>query len=116
MDYGKHVDLIGFDVVNNSKRPFQNLPDLRDAKFRDLASRQRERRDLLGAPGQAVGNALRVLRRIFRDVGVDGPQMVARRVRPMNLHLRPNSARSVSTLVVRPVWLSAKPDSMAWRT
>jgi hypothetical protein len=45
----------------------------------------------------------RVLRRIPCNVGVNGLEMVARSVRPVNLHFsRPKSARSVSTLVVRP--------------
>jgi len=43
--------------------------------------------------------------------------MFERCVRPVNLHFgSPNFARICSTSVVRPAWLSAKPDSMACRT
>ncbi len=110
----KDVDLIRLEVVNDSKGAFHDLPDLGDPEFRDLAPRQGERSDLLGASGQPVNNAQGVLRRIPCDVGVNRPEMVARRIRPVDFHFsNPNSARTVSTLVVRPAWLSARPDSMA---
>lgn len=103
MDDGKHVNLIRLDVVDDSKGPFQNLPNLWDPEFRDLPPRQGELSNLLRAPGQAVNNVQGVLRRIPCNVGVNSPEMVARSVRPVNLHFsRPNPARTVSTLVVRP--------------
>jgi hypothetical protein len=43
------------------------------------------------------------LRRIPCNIGVNGPQVVTCRVGPVDFHFsKPNSARSVSTLVVRP--------------
>jgi len=36
---GKHVDLVGFDVVNNPKGAFQDLPDLRNPELRYLEAR-----------------------------------------------------------------------------
>jgi hypothetical protein len=39
VDDGKHVDLVGLDVVDDSEGPFQNLPDLREPEFRDLPPR-----------------------------------------------------------------------------
>jgi len=38
VDDGKKIDLVGFDVIDDAKGPFQNLPDLRDPKFRDFAA------------------------------------------------------------------------------
>jgi hypothetical protein len=73
VDDGKHVDLIGLDVVDDSKGRFQNLPDLRDAEFRDLTARQGEFSDLLRAPGQPVNHVQGVLRGTSCDVGVYGP-------------------------------------------
>ena len=64
VDDGKHIDLVRLDVVDDSKGPFQNFPDLRDPEFRDLPPRQGEVSNLLRAPGQAVNNAKGVLRRI----------------------------------------------------
>lgn len=37
MDDGQHVDLIRFNVVDDSKRPLQDFPNLRDPEFRHLA-------------------------------------------------------------------------------
>ena len=58
----KDVDLIRLEVVNDSKGAFHDLPDLGDPEFRDLAPRQGELSDLLGAAGQAVHNAQCVFR------------------------------------------------------
>ena len=35
-DDGKHVHLVRLDVVDGSKGPFPNFPDLWDPEFRDL--------------------------------------------------------------------------------
>ncbi len=86
VDDGKHVDLIRLDPVDDSERPFQNLPNLRDPEFCDLRPRQGEFSNLLRPPGQAVDNAEGVLRRVPCDVGVNGPKMVACSVGPVNLH------------------------------
>src|SRR5208337_3265866 len=103
VDNSKHVDLIGLDVVDDSEGPFQNLPNLRDPEFRDPSPRQGEVSNLLRAPGQAINNVQGVLRRIPCNVGVNGLEMVAGSVRPVDFHfLRPNPARTVSTQVVRP--------------
>jgi hypothetical protein len=56
MDDGQYVDLIRFNVVGDSKWPFKNLANLWDFKFRNLASRQWEFRNLPRAPSQAVNN------------------------------------------------------------
>jgi len=37
VDDSQHVDLIRFDVVDDSKGAFDYLPDLGDPEFRDLA-------------------------------------------------------------------------------
>ncbi len=37
MDDGKHVNLIGLDVVDDSKGSLQHLPDLGDTELCDLA-------------------------------------------------------------------------------
>ena len=62
VDDGQHVDLIGFEVVDNPERPFHNLTNLRDAKFCHLAPGQGELGNLLRAPGQAINQAQGVLR------------------------------------------------------
>lgn len=103
VDDGKHVDLVRLDLVDDAEGAFHYLPDLRDPEFQHFASGQGELSDLLRASGQPVNNAQGIFRGVPCNVGVDCAQMVARRVGPMNFHFsRPNSARSVSTLVVRP--------------
>ena len=37
VDDSKDVDLVRLDVIDNSKGPLQDLPNLWDRKFRDLA-------------------------------------------------------------------------------
>jgi len=117
MNNGKHVDLVRRDAVDDPKGALDNLTDLGEPEFRDFTPRHGEISNLLGAAGQPIDKAQSIFGRIPCNVGVDGPQMVTRRIRPMDFHFsKPNCARSVSTLVVRPAWLSARPDSMAWRT
>ena len=86
VDDGKDIDLIRPDVVDDPERPFQNLPNLRDPEFCDLPPRQGELINLLRPPGQAVDNVEDILRRVPRDVCMNGPKMVARSVGPTNLH------------------------------
>ena len=91
--------------------------DLTVLELRDDAAGQREFGDLLGSSGQAVNDPQCVLRGVPCNVGVDGFEVFKGGGGPVDLHFgSPNSARTCSTSVVRPASLSAKPDSMAWRT
>jgi len=62
VDDGEHIDLVSFDVVDDSKGTFDYLSDLGDPEFRDFAPRQGELSNLLGASGQPVNNAQGVWR------------------------------------------------------
>jgi hypothetical protein len=53
MDHGEHVDLAGFDVIDDSVRPFDDFPDLRSFVLRNHPAGEREIADLLGPPRQA---------------------------------------------------------------
>ena len=54
MEYGKHVDLVGFDVVNDTVRPFDDFSDLLHFILRDRPTGQGELTDLLGSPGHTL--------------------------------------------------------------
>lgn len=86
MDDREHGDLFRLDVVDEAVRTFQNFSNLSVLKLRDNAPRQWKIPDLMGSSGQAVNDAVRVLRRILCDVGVDRAQMLARGVRPVDAH------------------------------
>ena len=62
MNDSNNVQLVGFDVIDDSVRAFQNFPYLRKIDFRDDAARLWKRSDLLGASGKAINNSQGVLR------------------------------------------------------
>jgi hypothetical protein len=61
MNNGNNVQLVGFDVVDDSVRAFQNFPYLREIDFWDDAARLWERGDLLRALGEAINDSQGVL-------------------------------------------------------
>lgn len=117
MNDGKNVNLIWLQVVDDSVGPFDQFANLGQLELCHYATGQRKICDLLRAASQTINGSLSVLRRLLPNVGVDRPKMPERSVGPMNFHWdNLNSRRTSSTLRVRPASLSAKPDSMAWRT
>ena len=57
VDDSDNVHLVGFDVIDDSVRTFQNFPYLREFNFRDDAAGLGESADLLGASGEAVNDS-----------------------------------------------------------
>jgi hypothetical protein len=62
MNDGDNVQLVRFDVVDDSVGAFQNFSYLREIDFWDDAARLWERGDLLGASGEAINDSQSVLR------------------------------------------------------
>jgi hypothetical protein len=110
----KHVHLVRLDVVDDAVGPFHDFSNLTLLELRDDASGKRKFADLLRSSRQAVNDPQSVLRGVSCDVGVNGFEVFEGGVGPVHFHFgSPNFARTCSTSVVRPAWLSAKPDSMA---
>ena len=82
MDDSQDVDLVRLDVVDDPVGTLEDLADLIEVVFGDLAARERKGRDLLRASCEAIEDALGVGRRVLRDVGVDGVEMLLSRVPP----------------------------------
>lgn len=57
MNDSDDVQLVGFDVINDSVRAFQNFPYLREVDFWDDTTRLWKRGDLLGASGEAINDS-----------------------------------------------------------
>lgn len=56
-----NVQLVGFDVIDDSVRTFQNFPYLREIDFWDNAARLWKHGDLLGSFGEAINDSQGVL-------------------------------------------------------
>lgn len=61
MNDGDNVQLVGFDVIDDSVRAFQKFPYLREIDFWDDAAGLWKRGDLLGASGEAINDSQGVL-------------------------------------------------------
>jgi len=114
MYHCKHVNLVRLDVIDDPVRAFHDFPDLTGFCLWNHSTRERKLADLLRPPCQSIHNPLRILGRTLTNIGMNSPKLLNRSISPMNLHFgNPNSARTRSTSVVRPAWLSASPISIA---
>jgi hypothetical protein len=114
MKYGKYVDLIWLQVVNDSVWPLDHFAELGHLKLCYHPAGKRKICNLLRAPSQTIDSSLGVAGRLLCDVSMDRPKVSKRSVGPVNPHWdNLNSLRTSSTLRVRPDSLSARPDSMA---
>ena len=117
MNDSQNINLVWLEVIDYPVWTFNYLANLRKGSFRDHSAGKRECSNLFRAKSQAIHGSLGICDGITGDECVDGCEMGDCGICPMYIHAgNPKRLRTSFTSMVLPAWLSARPDSMAWRT
>ena len=96
-------NLVWLDIVDDSVRSFDDLPNLGHFVFRNHAAGERQLANLLRAPRQTVNHSFGIGRRVSRNVAVDRIQVPQSGIGPVDVHSRkPYLRRTSCTSVVLP--------------